>query len=202
MVMPLRIIAVTGGIATGKSSVCQALSRALGCPQLDCDQAVHHLLRDPAVAGQVGALFSGVVLTSGGIDRTALARRIFSDEEERKRLEGLLHPLVRERISRWMEEEAGNGATTGIVEVPLLYEVDFPLKRVVDVVVSCSEWNQIERLRLRGGAAEGLQARIAAQWSLQEKMARANVVIWNEGGLGLLSRLVALAVDRIHPLIS
>jgi dephospho-CoA kinase len=201
--MPMRIVAVTGGIGTGKSTVSRLLAERWGCPRLDCDQEVHRLLRWPPVVREVGTLFPGTVTETGEVDRAALAGRVFAREDDRKRLEDLLHPLVRDRIQRWSEEETeANGARVGIVEVPLLYEVDFPLKRVVDVVVSCSERNQIERLRKRGGAEEGLRARIAAQWPLAEKMARADVVIWNEGGLGLLSRLVALAVDRIQPLIS
>jgi dephospho-CoA kinase len=100
-------------------------------------------------------------------------------------------------VESWIEEHQ-NGTTFGLVEVPLLYEVDFPLKRDVDVVVACSEQTQIERLSRREGIDGRVRDRIAAQLPISEKIFRAEVVIWNEGSLGTLSRLVALAASRIQ----
>jgi dephospho-CoA kinase len=193
----MRVIAITGGIGTGKSTAVQMLAAQLGCPSCSCDAVVHALLRTPELLTEIAQRFPGVVTPEGEVDRRRLGDLVFHSEAERRVLESLLHPRVLERVETWIEEHQ-NGTTFGLVEVPLLYEVDFPLKRDVDVVVACSEQTQIERLSRREGIDGRARDRIAAQLPISEKIFRAEVVIWNEGSLGTLSRLVALAASRIQ----
>jgi dephospho-CoA kinase len=193
----MRVIAITGGIATGKSTAVQMLAAQLSCPSCSCDAVVHELLRTPAVLTEIAERFPGVVTSEGEVDRRRLGDLVFQSEEQRRVLENLLHPRVLERVETWIEQHQ-NGTSLGLVEVPLLYEVDFPLKRDVDVIVACSEQTQIERLSRREGIDGRVRDRIAAQLPIPEKIFRAEVVIWNEGSLGTLSRLVALAASRIQ----
>jgi dephospho-CoA kinase len=158
---------------------------------------VHELFRTPEVLTEIAERFPGVIDSEGEVDRRQLGDLVFHSEEQRRVLENLLHPRVLERVETWIEQHQ-NGTSFGLVEVPLLYEVDFPLKRDVDVVVACSEQTQIERLSRREGIDGRVRGRIAAQLPIPEKIFRAEVVIWNEGSLGTLSRLVALAASRIQ----
>jgi dephospho-CoA kinase len=193
----MRVIAITGGIGTGKSTAVQMLAAQLGCPSCSCDAVVHALLRTPELLTEIAQRFPGVVTPEGEVDRRRLGDLVFHSEAERRVLESLLHPRVLERVETWIEEHQ-NGTTFGLVEVPLLYEVDFPIKRDVDIVVACSERTQILRLALRERSSAQAGSRIGAQLPLSEKMLRADVVIWNEGSFGTLTRLVALAACGIH----
>jgi dephospho-CoA kinase len=193
----MRVIAITGGIGTGKSTAVQMLAAQLRCPSCSCDEVVHELFRTPEVLTEIAERFPGVIDSEGEVDRRQLGDLVFHSEAQRRVLENLLHPRVLERVETWIEQHQ-NGTSFGLVEVPLLYEVDFPLKRDVDVVVACSEQTQIERLSRREGIDGRVRGRIAAQLPIPEKIFRAEVVIWNEGSLGTLSRLVALAASRIQ----
>ena len=193
----MTVVAITGGIATGKSTATQMLASLLEAPACSCDQIVHGLLRTPGVLSEIGETFPGVADSSGDLDRRQLADLVFSSAEARLKLEGILHPRVLQIVQEWLAQQKQDGGF-GLVEVPLLYEVDFPLKRDVDVVVACSERTQIERLTRREGNDGRVRNRIAAQRSIPEKILRAEVVIWNEGSLGTLSRLVALSAGRIQ----
>jgi len=193
----MKVIAVTGGIATGKSTAAALLATQLNCPSCSCDEIVHHLLRSAPVIQKIADSFPTTISSSGEVDRRLLAAQVFAVPAERRKLESLLHPLVLEGVAQWVKAHEF-GSVWGVVEVPLLYEVDFPLKRDVDIVVACSERTQIERLTRREGSSDRVGDRIGAQMPVPEKIFRAEVVIWNDGSLGTLSRLVVLAARRIH----
>ena len=136
----------------------------------------------------------------GGLNRRALGKTAFSTDEARSWLENLLHPRVLDRVAAWSKQQT---APCILVEVPLLYEVDFPLKRDIDVVVACSPETQVSRLNQRDQLdPDQARARIAAQLPIAEKMRRANVVIWNEGSSHALLRQTRLAASRIRLLFS
>jgi dephospho-CoA kinase len=193
----IRVVVVTGGIATGKSLVCRLLGQALGSPVCSCDEIVHRLLGEADVVAQIAERFPSAVTSSGEVLLRELAAIVFTSETRRRELEALLHPMVLAGVQEWV---AANRIVSriGVLEVPLLYEVDFPIKRDVDMVVACSERTQIQRLALREGSSVQAGNRIGAQMPLSEKILRADVVIWNEGSLGTLTRLVALAARGIH----
>tara|TARA_R110002096_G_scaffold24760_9_gene77965 strand:- start:671 stop:1264 length:594 start_codon:yes stop_codon:yes gene_type:complete len=189
-------VAITGGIASGKTTVCHALAKALEAPLLSCDAVVHELYGDSVVLESVAAEFGNEIIAENGkLNRQFLGDRVFSNPGRRKWLEDLLHPLVLEKVNSWRHLQIGRCV---LIEVPLLYEVDFPLKRDIDVVVACSTGTQLSRLQQRDQLdPDQALARIEAQLPIAEKMRRANVVIWNEGSPHALSRQTRLAASRI-----
>jgi transcription termination factor Rho len=176
---------LTGGIASGKSTICRFLREVLSQVVIfDCDAAVHRLLEsDQKVAAAVSEAFGASALDGAGrIDRGVLRERIFSDVAERLRLEGILHPRVKQECLASMEEAAKRGVELFIADVPLFFEKGFDLGQSQVLVVASSRTTQIQRLKARGGFDDHLiESILAAQLPVQEKMARADVVFWNDG---------------------
>jgi dephospho-CoA kinase len=184
-------VGLTGGVASGKSTVA-ALLRDLGAVVIDAD-----LLAREAVApgseglAEVVAAFGEKVLTPDGeLDRPAMGAIVFGDEEARRRLEAIIHPRVRERSA---ELEASAGADAVVVhDIPLLAETGqagaFDAVVVVDVPVE----TQVDRMvRLRGMTEEEAKARIAAQATREQRLAVATHVVDNTGTLEDLRDRVA-----------
>lgn len=191
-------IAVTGGIATGKSSWTRLASAAAGAPTVSCDDLVHQIYEKPEVLRQIGERYHDRVFDDGVLNRRALGEIVFADEAEREWLEQLLHPRVLDAVNAWRGEIDSRVA---FVEVPLLYEVDFPLKRDIDVLVACTPETQLSRFRQRNQLdPEEANARIAAQLPIAEKMLRADIVVWNEGSESVLARQAQLAASWIGTL--
>ena len=178
-------IGLTGGIASGKSAVAARLAE-LGAVVIDADELAHEAVEPgtPGLRAVVAAFGCGVLRPDGTLDRAALGRIVFADEEARRRLEAIVHPEVR-RLTAVRESEAPPGSI--IVDViPLLVETgqagDFD--QVVDVDVP--EDVQLARLIARGGdhsptAYEHARARIAAQASRERHREAADVVLDNSG---------------------
>ena len=185
-------LALTGGIATGKSSFALLLRESL--PDLaffDCDACVHELLTKPEVTGKILASL-GVDLagSNGQLDQSQLRERVFHDQDSRRTLEGILHPLVREecRLAQQLAEHTP-GFRFFLMDVPLLYESAFPVPRDLEIVVACGPVAQRERLLARNRFTPELADRIiGAQLPLTEKMDRAGAVIWNGGSPSALRR--------------
>ncbi|MGB1621968.1 MAG: dephospho-CoA kinase [Synechococcus sp.] len=175
-----RRIGLTGGIASGKSSVGKLLA-ARGWPVLDADQ----LARDVLSAGSsataaVLARHPGVRLDGNSIDRAALGHIVFHDATERAWLNGLIHPEVRRRFERDLEHHAM--ATTVVLMIPLLFEAGLTDLCSEIWLVDCDEQQQLERLMRRNQLSrEDAEARMAAQWPLSRKRPLADVVINNRG---------------------
>ncbi len=183
----LLTIAVTGGVACGKTVVCRQFIKKF--PQgrvifFSCDEAVRDLLdrvevRD-AIAG-MGAAYERELVVEGKIDRGALRELLFENSEFRAKVEGVLHPLVLERANAQVTSFS-ELVRISIVEVPLLYEVEFPLFRDLDLVVGSSESTQMRRLCIDRGLDPVVANRIIkAQVPIEEKIQRANIVVWNDG---------------------
>ena len=181
----MRVVALTGGIASGKSTVCRLLREWL--PSLvifDCDAAVHRLLNeDPEVARIIAEAFGEAALDSEGrIDRHFLRGRVFEDETARLRLEAILHPRVKEECLDSLQQAATRGAELFVADVPLFFEKGFDFGQNQVFVVASSRSTQIRRLKARGGLDDSLiESILAAQLPVGEKIARADVVFWNEG---------------------
>lgn len=185
----MLILGITGGIATGKSTITRLLAE-LGAPTVSADALAHDLLAPGTAATQsVLAAFPACADPADQqgqtIDRRALGRLVFADESARTRLETLTHPAIIAALRAQIALlRASDRAPAAAAEIPLLFEAS--LERLVDriVVVTCAHFTQVARLRARIGADE-VEARrlIAAQWSLTEKVARADVVITTDGGL-------------------
>ncbi len=175
-------VALTGGIATGKSR-CLSVLQALGVPTIDAD----HLAREVVAPGTtgikaIGERFGSRVLEQDGtVDRDMLGRIIFGDVEARRDLETIIHPRVYAAIAHWF---ATLDAPIGVADIPLLYETDRARDFDIVIVAACTPAQQLERLMARNGLSEAAaRARINAQWPLADKIARADYVIDTSGTL-------------------
>ncbi len=181
----MRVMVLTGGIASGKSTVCRLLREFLpGMVIFDCDAAVHRLLENDAeVTAAVSAEFGADALDSQGrVDRDFLRGRVFAEEPARLRLEAILHPRVRQECLDSLERAATRGAELFVADVPLFYEKGFDIGQTKVIVVASSRSTQIQRLKARSGFDDPMIGSIlAAQLPIQEKISRGDVVFWNEG---------------------
>ena len=177
---------MTGGIACGKSTVAE-FWRQWGAEVLDADPVAHALIAPggecvEAVAREFGARVRAV---RGGIDRRALGAIVFADTSARERLEALLHPAVIRRMRAWAGGIRRDGRI-GVAVIPLLFEAGMEKAWDAVVCVAAREETMLARLAARGLAPAEAQARIASQWPVREKAARADRVIENDGTLAEL----------------
>ena len=179
------VIGLTGGIASGKSTVSGELSRQ-GVPIFDADQNA----RDAVAKGSKGLAmvvetFGNEYLTvEGELNRPKVSELVFRDKQALKTLEGILHKIVWENAEGFLKEQQEQGAKLAVLAVPLLIETGW--HKQVDKVwlVAVSRQQQIERAMLRSGMTEAeVVARINAQMSLEEKRKYADVVLDNSGSL-------------------
>jgi transcription termination factor Rho len=181
----MRVFALTGGIATGKSTLCRQLKEFLpGAEIYDCDASVHGLLEsDPEISRDIAEAFDDRIFDSEGkIDRGLLRERVFADETARVALEKILHPRVRQECLDSRERAAKRGAELFVADVPLLFEKGFDFGQTQVLVVASSRSTQIKRLRARSGLDDNtIESILAAQLPIQEKVSRADTVFWNEG---------------------
>ncbi len=195
-------MALTGGIASGKSSVCRFLREFLpGVEIFDCDASVHRMLEsDPEVAAVIADTFGGGALDAAGrIDRNFMRGRVFADPAARTRLEGILHPRVRQECLDSLAAAAKRGAELFIADVPLLFEKGFDFGQTRVVVVASSRKTQIQRLKARSGFDDSLiESILAAQLPVEDKMSRADLVFWNEGPPSVLRAQVRRFARSFH----
>ncbi|HWI60883.1 MAG TPA: dephospho-CoA kinase [Symbiobacteriaceae bacterium] len=188
------VIGLTGSIASGKSTVSQML-RNLGAPVIDADAIVHELQQPgtPVTAAIAREFGPDVLQPDGALDRAALGRIVFTDPARRKALEAIVHPAVRERMWSDVERYRSAGRSAVVLDVPLLIESG--IHRTVDRVwlVYIDRDLQLRRLMARDGMTEAQASqRIAAQMSLDEKRAYADLIIDNRGTVEeTLSQVVA-----------
>lgn len=174
---PARV-GLTGGIASGKSTVAARL-RQHGVPVFDADAAVHALYDPdgPAVA-PVMARFGNVGDARGGIDRARLAEVLGADSRGLVDLEAIVHPLVRQAEERFIREAEAEGAPFVVLDIPLLFETGRAQDMDALVVVACAPETQRTRALARPGMTpEKLDLVLARQWPLAGKAARADHVI-------------------------
>lgn len=179
------VIGLTGGIASGKSTVSGELSRQ-GVPIFDADQNA----RDAVAKGSKGLAmvveaFGNEYLTvEGELNRPKVSELVFRDKQALKTLEGILHKIVWENAEGFLQAQREQGAKLAVLDVPLLIETGW--HKQVDKVwlVAVSRQQQIERAMLRSGMTEAeVVARINSQMSLEEKRKYADVVLDNSGSL-------------------
>ncbi len=183
-------VGLTGGIASGKSTVAE-LFAGRGVPVIDLDQVAREVVEPgrPALAEIVAAFGDGVLGPDGRLDRQALRRRVFGDEPARRKLEALLHPRILEAA---VEQAAAAGGPYQLIVIPLLVESGLAgwLDRVL--VVDCPPETQLARLIARDGGDETLARGIlAAQAGRADRLAAADDVILNDGPADRLAEPVA-----------
>ncbi|MDE0356923.1 MAG: dephospho-CoA kinase [Gammaproteobacteria bacterium] len=194
-------VAVTGNIASGKSSLLRIWERA-GVPVISADDLARAVV-EPGTAGlrEVVRVFGEEVLgPDGHLDRGRLRDRVFRDEDARRRLESILHPRIRDLREEWLREQGRRGVELVAAEIPLLFETGYARGVDVTIVVDAPPAVRLERLvRLRGLDAEEAARIMSTQADAAETGAMADHVIPNDGtpadlelrALELLARLRA-----------
>jgi dephospho-CoA kinase len=175
-------VALTGGIATGKS-YCLARFASFGVPVIDADQ----LARDAVAPGsraleEVAARFGAAIIRpDGSLDRASLGRIVFNDRGARADLEAIVHPEVYRRISEWLATLPLR-TRVAIADIPLLFETGHTHDFDRVVVVACDPREQVRRIIARDGLSEReARARLDSQWPIEEKEARADYVVKTDG---------------------
>lgn len=198
---PVLLVGLTGGIATGKSTVA-GMFREFGLPVVDADAIVHELLDEggAAVRPVLEAFGRGVAAADGGIDRARLADTVFRDEPARRKLESIVHPLVvAESRTRLGAAARGAGTTVVIYDAALLVETGrhSEFHRVV-VVVTTAEV-QLARLAARDHLdPDGAGARVRSQLPMAQKAAVADYLVDNSGHWNDTRRQVAEVARRLQ----
>jgi len=186
-------VALTGGIATGKSSATMLLS-LYGFRFIDADKITHRVLDENLE--RIADLFGTEYVAGGKVDRGKLGKLVFADKVKRQDLEALLHPLIYEEIMR-LSEEQDRFKKPYIIDIPLFFEGDrYPISQ--SIVIYTPREKQLERLMKRDGySEEEALRRIESQMDIEEKRKRATYVIDNSGDLKQLQRECDRVKDEI-----
>lgn len=195
------VLAVLGGVASGKSSAAKLLAGPDG-RVIDADQLAHEVLESEEVTTLIRRHFGAEALDPNGRpDRSVLAERAFRDPEDRKRLEGWTHPRVRAMILTRLEQARAEGVPRVVLDVPLLLESEAE-SRLVDlcdalVFIDCDEEERSRRAAQRGWSPGELSRREAAQLPLSEKIRRADQVLLNQGSVPELEEAARELLRRL-----
>jgi dephospho-CoA kinase len=195
------VLGLTGSIGMGKSTAAGMLRR-LGVRLFDADAVVHGLLGPGGGAvAAVEALFPGMRDASGAIDRRRVGTRVFGDPAALRRLEAILHPMVRRAETRFVRQARGRRERLVVLDIPLLYETGAPERCDYVLVVSAPSRVQRERVMRRPGMTESRFASIlSAQLPDREKRRRADFVVPTGLGRGLTFRSLRRVVAELrHP---
>jgi dephospho-CoA kinase len=187
----MRRIALTGGIATGKSYV-RARFEKLGVPTSDADSLARDVVAPgtPGLAEVIRRFGQDVLEPNGTLDRRKLADIVFSDERARRDLEAIVHPRVKAATDRWFAALDGSHVVA-IADIPLLYEAGRDKDFDAVVVVACEPETQVRRAMARDGLTEkDARARVAAQLPIEDKIRRADHVIRTDGAFADTDRQV------------
>lgn len=191
----MKWIGLTGGIATGKSTVASLL-RSMNYPVVDADELARQVVIPgssglKSVVDQFGA---EVLQPDGTLDRKKLGDKVFGNKNLILKLEGILHPLIRDLAAKRKNELETGGHHLAFYDVPLLFEKKMQSLFDKTVVVACSPEIQESRLRARNNLSDKeINARLSSQLSIDEKVKGADFVIWNNGSVADLE----LEVDRV-----
>ena len=199
MIFPMKVMALSGGIATGKSTLLAMMAGEF--PDLgiyDCDEGVQRYLSDRGNLDEIEQVLEVSILSKGGsLDRVKLRTLVFENPDLRQKLEGVIHPKLRKECLEKVAECRRNRRTTLFVaDVPLLFESGFDFGQEFNLVVATSVVTQRARLKARSHFDDRMISSIfSAQLPIMEKVARADVVFWNEGRRVALQRQVCRFLD-------
>lgn len=185
--MNTRVIGITGGVGMGKSTTAKLL-REQGVPVVDSDDLARRVVAagEPALA-EIADTFGAEFLNAKcQLDRGKMAGHIFGNDAERKKLEAIIHPRVRERWMVQMETWRADNIPLGVVVIPLLFEVGAEGEFDSVICIACTANTQRERLHAREWDDVQIDARIAAQMEVTRKIKHADQVVWTEGDISLL----------------
>ena len=190
---------LTGGIATGKS-YCLARFASLGAATIDADR----LARDAVAPGSAGLravaerFGTHLLREDGTLDRPALGRVVFTDPSKRADLEAIIHPEVYRRIREWSANLPA-GTRVAIADIPLLFETGRRYDFDRTIVCACTPAEQVRRVMARDGLSEAeARSRVAAQWPIDEKAARADHVIRTDGSFADTDAQIRMLFEALN----
>ena len=180
----MRVLGLTGGVGMGKSASAQLL-RDRGVRVVDTDDLARQVVEpdQPALAEVLAAFGPEIVGPDGRLRRKAMARLVFADPAARRQLEAILHPRIRMLWRAQVETWRTEGHPLAVVVIPLLFETKAEAELDATICVACRLATQRERLLARGWPPEQIEQRNRAQWPVEQKIARADYLIWTEAGL-------------------
>ena len=189
-----KVIAITGSMGSGKSKVKEILSRKY--PVIDCDQ-INAFLLQKGNEGYFSLISKPYIhlLASGEIDKVAMASAMFADPSVKKEVESILHPLIFEEIGKWVRKQNENLV---FVEVPILFEIHAENKFDEVWCVVCDEKIAIDRLQnYRHITEKEAKSRLNCQMSVEEKMSKSQVVLYNNGSVSALEEEIEKELERM-----
>ena len=194
----MKLCGLTGGVGMGKSTAAGFFLQ-LGARLVDTDELAHELVQpgQPALVEIRQEFGASLLAADGRLKRDELARLVFSDAASRKKLEAILHPRIRARWQAQVAAWRADNCPVALVVIPLLFETGAEASFDRILCVACSSATQHERLRERGWPEAQIQCRIAAQWPVEQKIARAHFVLWTEGTLANHRRQAADIFGRL-----
>ena len=197
--LKLKKIAITGGVASGKTSVCQFF-KELKAYVVDADAIVHDLLNHHADLGkQLTQYFGPQIIQNGKISRKGIAEIAFKDLEALRRLEKLLHPRVLQKIEEHYSAACNKGYYSAfVVEIPLLFEIEIEKNYDVIITVLADEETAQKRFENAGFSKEQYDFRMKRQLSPKIKAAKSHFIIQNNGSLHDLRKQVVEVNQIIH----
>ncbi|MGA2661209.1 MAG: dephospho-CoA kinase [Verrucomicrobiota bacterium] len=188
----MKVFGLTGGPGMGKTACAQLLG-ARGVAVVDTDDLARDVVEPgrPALEEVRQAFGPEVVAPDGRLRRAELARRVFADPAALKQLEAMLHPAIRAlwqaQAAAWRNESRPHC----VIIIPLLFETGAEAELDATLCVGCSAATQRQRLLARGWTVQQIEQRVRAQWPIEQKMGRADYVVWTEGGLDILAAQLA-----------
>ena len=191
----MPVLGLAGTIGAGKSSLARAFA-SLGCLVVDSDKEAHAALRRDDVRAEIVSWWgAGVLGEDGHVDRTKVARVVFSDPAQRARLEGLIHPLVKRARAELVAQGAARGVPAVIVDAPLLFEAGVDKECDAVVFVDAPREVRLQRVAARGWSEDELRRRESAQWPAERKRALCRYHVMNDDAE---SKLAPQAADILR----
>lgn len=187
-------IGLTGGIAAGKSEALAAFER-LGAATISSDAVVHELLDSQPLLDRLTNRWGAEIAVEGAVDRTRIGEIVFADPSELSWLETQIHPLVGEKVGAWMAA-LPKGVQVAVVEVPLLFESE--MEAVFDTTLAVVTSDEVRRARAEARGHVLVDEREARQLGQEEKAARAEHVVENDGSVPDLERSLSDLLARLR----
>ncbi|MBX4172426.1 dephospho-CoA kinase [Weissella viridescens] len=198
-------LGLTGGIATGKSTVSKYLKEKKGLPVLDADDIAHQIMgpNQPILTEIADVFGDDYINDDGSLNRQKLGALVFNDDQARQKLDDLTHPRIFSAFEAQMLELESAGTALVVLDIPLLFENEQRLTYDAIAVVVTTEHTQLKRLMQRNALTESeAMARIQSQMPLDEKKASADYVIQNNGTPAETYKQVDQMIDQINQTIA
>lgn len=194
----MKLCGLTGGVGMGKSTAAGFFLK-LGARVVDTDDIARQLVQpgQPALQEIQSQFGDHLITATGELKREELARLVFAEELARKKLEAILHPRIRATWLAQIETWRRENCSVALVVIPLLFETQAEVSFEKIICVASSSVSQQQRLLQRNWSIEQIQQRIAAQLPVEQKIARANHVVWTEGSLSAHESQAARVFEKL-----